>query len=377
VWRHSPRPLGEDRDRKTPHDVLADSLRDADGPAASGGPTLLRRGLCGGRLRDSMRQVADQLPVSADDVAGAVRRLFGVANRTPVVTSRELNQRLGAEVFLKAEQFQRGGAFKFRGAYNAVSSLSEAELARGVAAASSGNHAQALAIAAALAGAKATIFMPRDAPASKRAATEGYGARVIEFDRYSDDREAIVQEVVERDGLTPVHPYDDSRIIAGAGTSTLELLEEAGSLDLVVVPAGGGGQLSGGAVAASSVAERPRVIGVEPTATGQWKASLAAGHPVRVEVGATIADGQQLRAPGKLTFAVVKALGVDVVGVADEEIVSAMRYLFERQKLVTEPSGASAVAAVLSGLIDVKGLRVGVIMSGGNIAVDRFASLMG
>jgi len=323
-----------------------------------------------------MRQVADQLPVSADDVAGAVSRLSGVANRTPIVTSRELNQRLGADVFLKAEQFQRGGAFKFRGAYNAVSSLSEAELARGVVAASSGNHAQALAIAAAVAGAEATIFMPRDAPASKRAATEGYGARVIEFDRYSDDREAIVQELVERDGLTPVHPYEDSRVMAGAGTSTLELLEDAAPLDLVVVPAGGGGQLSGGAVAASGVAERPRVVGVEPAAMGQWKASLAAGHPVRVEVGATIADGQQLRSPGKLTFAVVKALGVDVVGVADEDIVRAMRYLFERQKLVTEPSGASAVAAVLSGLIDVKGLRVGVIMSGGNIAVDRFASLM-
>src|SRR4051812_4784843 len=240
-------------------------------PGRVGRPILLRRGLCDDRLRGSMRQVVDQLPLSADDVAGAVRRLSGVANRTPIVTSRELNQRLGAEVFLKTEQFQRGGAFKFRGAYNAVSSLSEAELARGVVAASSGNHAQALAIAAALAGAKATIFMPRDAPASKRAATEGYGARVIEFDRYSDDREAIVQELVERDGLTPVHPYDDSRVMAGAGTSTLELLEDAAPLDLVVVPAGGGGQLSGGAVAASGVAERPRVVGVEPAAMGQWK----------------------------------------------------------------------------------------------------------
>lgn len=317
-----------------------------------------------------------QLPITWEDVAAAARRLSGVANRPPVFTSRELNRRVGAELFLKAEQFQRGGAFKFRGAYNAVNSLSQPELARGVVASSSGNHAQAVAIAAALVGARATIFMPQDAPASKRAATEGYGARVIEFDRYADDREAIVQELVERHGLTPVHPFDDPRIMAGAGTSTLELLEEAGPLDLVVIPAGGGGQLSGGAVAASGVGEPPRVIGVEPAAVGQWQASLAAGHPAHVDVGRTIADGQQLPSPGNLTFAVVEALVGDVVGVDDDQILTAMRYLFERQKLITEPSGSSAVAAVLSGLIDVKGLRVGVIMSGGNIAVDRFVRLM-
>jgi threo-3-hydroxy-L-aspartate ammonia-lyase len=317
-----------------------------------------------------------QLPITPDDVAAAARRVSGVANRTPVVTSRELNERVEAELFLKAEQFQRGGAFKFRGAYNAVSSLSEGELARGVVASSSGNHAQALALAAALGGTRATIFMPQDAPASKRAATEGYGARVIEFDRYADDREAIVQELVERDGLTPVHPYNDPRIMAGAGTSTLELLEDSGPLDLVVIPAGGGGQLSGGAVAASGTDDPPRVIGVEPAAVGQWGASLAEGRPVRVEIGRTIADGQQLRSPGDLPFAVVKALAEDVVAVRDEQMLTAMRYLFERQKLVTEPSGSSAVAAVLSGLVDVKGLRVGVIMSGGNIAVDRFISLM-
>jgi threo-3-hydroxy-L-aspartate ammonia-lyase len=323
-----------------------------------------------------MRASGDELPITPDDVAAAARRVSGVANRTPVVTSRRLDERLGAKLFLKAEQFQRGGAFKFRGAYNAVSSLSERELARGVVASSSGNHAQALAIAAALAGTRATIFMPRDAPASKRAATEGYGARVVEFDRYVDDREAIVQELVERDGLIPVHPYDDPRIMAGAGTSTLELLEEAGSLDLVVIPAGGGGQLSGGAVAASGAAEPPRVIGVEPAAVGQWRAALDAGRPTPVEVGRTIADGQQLRAPGRLTFAVAQALVEDVVGVDDAQMLTAMRHLFEHQKLVTEPSGSSALAAVLSGLVDVEGLRVGVILSGGNIAVDRFVSLM-
>ncbi len=317
-----------------------------------------------------------RLPIDADDVAAAAARIDAVANRTPVFTSRSLDERLGATVFLKAESMQRGGAFKFRGAYNTVASLRPDELARGVVAASSGNHAQALAIAAGLLEARATILMPRDAPASKRAATEGYGARVIEFDRYRDDREAIVAELVEREGLTPVHPYDDPRIMAGAGTSTRELLEQAGPLDLVVIPAGGGGQLAGGAVAASGVGRPPQVVGVEPAAVGQWRASLRIGRPARVEVGQTIADGQQLPSPGRLTFAVVKELVNDVVAVSDDQIRSAMAYLFERQKLVVEPSGCSALAAILSRLVDVGGLRVGVVLSGGNIAVNRFVSLL-
>jgi threonine dehydratase len=318
----------------------------------------------------------DRLPISPDDVAAAQRRLRGVANRTPVITSRELDRRLGAQMFLKAESFQRGGAFKFRGAYNKVSSLSSRELARGVVASSSGNHAQALAIAAAIVGAQATIFMPDDAPASKRAATEGYGARVIEFDRYRDDREAIVEALAEREGMTIVHPYDDPLVMAGAGTSTLELLDQAGPLDLLVIPAGGGGQLSGGAIAASTAAAPPRLIGAEPAAVGQFTAALAAGRPTPVPVGRTIADGQQLPAPGELTFAVIRALVEDVVGVEDGLMLAAMRFLFERQKLVIEPSGASALAAVLSGRVDVRGLRVGVILSGGNIAIDRFLALM-
>ncbi|MBV9804916.1 MAG: pyridoxal-phosphate dependent enzyme [Solirubrobacterales bacterium] len=318
----------------------------------------------------------DRLPINPDDVAAAAGRIAGVANRTPVFTSRALDERLGATVYLKAESFQRGGAFKFRGAYNTVASLAPEDLARGVVASSSGNHAQALAIAARLAGAEATIFMPRDAPASKRAATEGYGARVIEFDRYGDDRETLVAELVARDGLTPVHPYNDPRIMAGAGTATRELLEQAGPLDLVLIPAGGGGQLAGGAVAAAAVAEPPRVIGVEPAAIGQWRASLDAGRPAQVEVRRTIADGQQLPSPGELTFAVVKQLAENVVGVTDEQMLAAMGYLFERQKLVVEPSGSSALAAVLSGVLDVHGLRVGVVLSGGNIAVERFVSLL-
>jgi len=325
---------------------------------------------------DALMDVRSSLPIDSDAVSAAAERVRGVANRTPVLTSRSLDDRLGASVFLKAEQFQRGGAFKFRGAYNAVSSLSERELERGVVASSSGNHAQALSIAAALAGAQATIFMPKDAPASKRAATEGYGARVIEFDRYVDDREEVVQELVDREGLTPVHPYDDPRVMAGAGTSTRELLEDAGPLDLVLIPAGGGGQLAGGAIAATGVARPPRVIGVEPAAVGQWRAALDAGRPTPVEVRETVADGQQLPAPGGLTFAVAQRHVEDVVSVDDEQILDAMRYLFERQKLVTEPSGASALAAVLSGPVEVRGLRVGVILSGGNIAVDRFVSLV-
>lgn len=320
--------------------------------------------------------VDTRLPIEPDDVTAAAQRIAGVANRTPVFTSRSLDERLGANLYLKAESLQRGGAFKFRGAYNTIASLSPSELARGVVASSSGNHAQALAIAAGLAGTRATIFMPQDAPASKRAATAGYGARIIEFDRYADDREQIVAQLAERDGLTPVHPYDDPRVMAGAGTSTRELLEQTGSLDLVMVPAGGGGQLSGAAVAASAVASPPRVIGVEPAAVGQWRTALDAGRPVKVEVGRTIADGQQLPSPGKLTFAVVRRLVEDVVGVTDAQIREAMRYLFERQKLVVEPSGASALAATLAGLVDVRGLRVGVVLSGGNIAVDRFAALL-
>jgi threonine dehydratase len=293
-----------------------------------------------------------------------------------VFTSRELDRRLGARLFLKAESFQRGGAFKFRGAFNKVSSLSPSELARGVVASSSGNHAQALAIAAAIAGTRATIFMPEDAPVSKRAATEGYGARVIEFDGYRDDREAIVHALADHEGLTVVHPYDDPLIMAGAGTSTRELLDQAGPLDLVVIPAGGGGQLAGGAIGAGGAADPPRLIGAEPAAVGQFAASLAAGRPVRVPVGHTIADGQQLPSPGELTFAVIRALAEGVVGVEDAQMVAAMRLLFERQKLVVEPSGASALAAVLSGRVEVRGLRVGVILSGGNIAVDRFVQLM-
>ncbi len=272
---------------------------------------------------------------------------------------------------------QRGGAFKFRGAYNAVASLSEKDLSRGVVASSSGNHAQALAIAARLAGTEATILMPQDAPTSKRAATESYGARVIEFDRYVDDREEIVAELVEHDGLTPVHPYDDPRDHGRRG----DIHARAARAGRPARPGDHPGRWWRAARPAVRSPLRARPNGPAWSASRRPRSGSGGRRwtpdgPLASRSEKTIADGQQLAAPGELTFAVVKELAEDVVGVTDDEIRSAMAHLFERQKLVVEPSGASALAAVLSGRIDVGGLRVGIVLSGGNIAVDRFVSLL-
>jgi threonine dehydratase len=313
--------------------------------------------------------------IALDDVRRAAARLDGIAHRTPVVGSRTLDERSGAVVRLKPENLQRVGAFKFRGAYNAVASLAPAERARGVATASSGNHAQALALAAALHGIPATILMPEDAPASKAAATEGYGARIMRFDRYAADRDALLRELAEREGLTPVHAYDDDRIMAGQGTATLELIEDAGALDLLLVPVGGGGLISGSSTAATALCPDCRVVGVEPEAGDDTARSLAAGERVVVPVGATIADGQQLDTPGERTFAVIRERVAAVVTVSDAEIVDAMRFAFERLKLVLEPSGASALAALLHSKVECRGLRTGVILSGGNVDVARFREL--
>jgi threonine dehydratase len=311
------------------------------------------------------------------DVEAAAARIAGVAHRTPVFTSRTLDDRLGARVFFKAENLQRAGAFKFRGAYNRVAQLSAQELAGGVVAASSGNHAQALALAAALRGSAATILMPYDAPASKRAATEAYGATVLSYDRGHDDREALAAQLAQERGLTMVPPYDDPDIVSGAGTTALELFEAVGELDLLLVCAGGGGLLAGCAAVAAERHPGTRVIAVEPEASEDWRLSLAAGHRVRVTVGDTIADGQMLATPGELNFAIAHAAGVEGVTVSDEQVCTAMRFLFERLKLVVEPSGATAFAALLAGAIDVRGARVGVTLSGGNVAADRFAALLG
>jgi threo-3-hydroxy-L-aspartate ammonia-lyase len=316
--------------------------------------------------------------ISLDDVRAAARRIDGVAHRTPVLTSRALDEAVGATVLLKAENLQRIGAFKFRGAYNAVAALSDEERARGVATVSSGNHAQALALAAGLTGVRAVILMPDDAPAGKVAATEGHGAEVIRFDRYGEDREELLAALVAERGLLPVHPYDDERVMAGQGTVALELIEDAGPIDVLLVCVGGGGLISGCATAAKALLDDVRVVGVEPAAGDDTRRSLAAGERVRIPVPRTIADGQQLPQPGELTFPVIRER-VDAVELAsDGEIVSAMRFLFERLKTVAEPSGACALAALLAGRVgDVRGLRVGVTITGGNVTAARFAELVG
>ena len=324
-----------------------------------------------------MERPAARAPVIAlDDVRAAAARIEGIAHRTPVLTSRTLDEATGARVFLKAENLQRAGAFKFRGACNAVASLSGEERARGVATVSSGNHAQALALAARLHGARATILMPDDAPPGKLAATRGYGAEVIGFDRYAADREALLAELVAERGLVPVHPYDDPLVMAGQGTAALELLEQAGPLDLLLVCVGGGGLLAGCATAVAVLAPETRVVGVEPEAGDDTRRSLAAGERVRIPVPRTIADGQQLPIPGELTFEVTRRLVDEIAVASDPEIVAAMRFLFERLKTVAEPSGACALAALLAGRVRAGGLRVGVTLSGGNVAPRRFAELL-
>jgi threonine dehydratase len=316
--------------------------------------------------------------ISLDDVQAAAQRLEGVAHRTPVITGRSLDEATGAgRVLLKAENLQRVGAFKFRGAFNAVAAMAPAERARGVATVSSGNHAQALSLAARLHEVPAVILMPDDAPPGKLAATRGYGAEVVLFDRYAGDREALLAELVAERGLTPVHPYDEPLVMAGQGTTALELLEDAGGLDVLLVCLGGGGLLAGCATAVKALSPDTRVIGVEPEAGDDFVRSLAAGERVRIEVPRTIADGQQLPLPGELTFPVIQRLVDEVVTVSDAEIVDAMRLLFERAKTVAEPSGASAFAALLAGRIDAAGQRVGVTISGGNVTAERFAELVG
>ena len=316
--------------------------------------------------------------ISLDDVRRAAATIEGVAHRTPVITSRTLDGLTGAGVFLKAENLQRAGAFKFRGAFTKISSLEDAERRRGVVAFSSGNHAQAVALAASLLGTSAVIVMPTDAPATKLAATRGYGAEVVSYDRYADDRAAIASDLAEKRGLTLVPPYDDPTVMAGQGTAALELLEAHPDLDLLLVPVGGGGLIAGSGTVAVALRPGIRVVGVEPAAGDDTRRSLEAGERIRLPaVPATIADGLQLDQPGLLTFEINRRLVEGILTVTDEQIVDAMRLLFERCKLVVEPSGAVPVAALLGGGIDVGGLRVGAILSGGNVGADRFATLMG
>ena len=312
---------------------------------------------------------------SFDDVVAAAARLRGIANRTPVITSRTLDERTGARVFLKAENFQRMGAFKFRGAYNRLVQLGERERRAGVVAFSSGNHAQGVALAARLLEIPAAIVMPSDAPRAKLAATRAYGADMITYDRATMNRSEIAQRVADERGATLVPPYDDAAIIAGQGTTALELLEETGPLDVLLVCTGGGGLLSGCALAA--MARAPiAVFGVEPAAGDDWVRSLAAGRPLTIPVPDTICDGMQTQSPGVLTFPIVQALCAGIVTVSDDEVRDAMRFAFARLKLVVEPSGAAALAAVLTKKVDLSGKRVGVTISGGNVDASTFAALI-
>ena len=311
-----------------------------------------------------------------NEIQAAAARLAGVAHRTPVLTSRTLDALLGAQVFMKAENLQRMGAFKFRGGYNAVNALSDAQRARGVVAFSSGNHAQAVALAAQLHGCRATIVMPHDAPALKLAATRGYGAEVVIYDRYKQDRAAIANALVDERGATLIPPFDYLPVMAGQGTAALELIEDVGPLDALIVCAGGGGFLSGCAVAAKQLLPDIRVLGAEPERGNDMQQSLRAGRVVSIDVPRTICDGQQTQAVGAHPWAVIRALVGDVLTATDPGVVAAMRFAFERMKIVLEPSGACALAALMQHRERFAGQRVGITLSGGNIGADRFAALI-
>jgi threonine dehydratase len=316
------------------------------------------------------------LPITFEDVAAAHERLRGVAHRTPVLTSRTANERTGAQVFFKCENLQRMGAFKFRGAYNAIAQFTPEQKAGGVITFSSGNHAQAIALSARLLGVKAVIVMPHDAPAVKVEATRGYGGEIVFYDRYTEDREALGKRLADERGLTLIPPYDHAHVMAGQGTAAKELFEETGELDLLLTPLGGGGLLSGCATAAHALAPACRVIGVEPEAGNDGQRSLQTGSIVHIDTPKTLADGAQTQHLGNLTFAVIRERVSEIVTVSDAELVETMKFFASRMKLVVEPTGCLAAAAVLHGKVDVRGKRVGVLISGGNVDLLRFAELV-
>lgn len=307
-----------------------------------------------------------RLPVTFDDVREAARRIENIATRTPVVTSRTLNAQTGSEVFLKCEMFQRSGAFKFRGAYNALASLAEADRKKGVLTYSSGNHAAALSLAGSLLETPVTVVMPQDAPPIKRAAAEGYGAHIIPYDRHTEVREEIGQRLAAEQGLTIIPPYDHAGVIAGAGTAALELFEEVGALDLLLVCCGGGGFLSGSALSAHALAPACRVVGVEPENANDAQLSFRTGTLHTTHNPDTIADGARTPSLGKLNFEIVRALVHDIVTVSDEALRRTLWFFLERLKLVSEPTGVLGAAALLENVVDARGLRVGVMISGGN-----------
>lgn len=313
---------------------------------------------------------------SYEDVCAASKRIEGHANKTPVLTSRTVNAELGAEVYFKCENFQRIGAFKFRGAMNTLLKLTQEQRAAGVVAFSSGNHAQAIALSAKLLGVPATIVMPNDAPAAKARATAGYGANIVRYDRYTEDREQIGRALAEEKGLTLVPPYDHPDVIAGQGTAAKELIEEVGELDVLFVPLGGGGLLSGSALAAKRLSPRCEIIGVEPEAGNDGQQSLRSGSIVHIDTPETIADGAQTQHLGQYTFEVIRANVADILTASDAELVDSMRFFAERMKIVVEPTGCLGFAAARAQKAKLAGKRVGIIVSGGNIDISRYSSLL-
>jgi len=310
-----------------------------------------------------------------DDVVAAAGRIAGHAHRTPVMTSRTVNAALGCEVFFKCEQLQRMGAFKFRGAFNALSRFTPVQRKAGVVAFSSGNHAQAVALSARLLGMPATIIMPSDAPAAKVAATQGYGGQVVLYDRYTDDREQIGRDLAERHGLTLIPPYDHADVLTGQGTAAKELFEEVGPLDALFVPLGGGGLLSGTALATRALSPQCQLFGVEPEAGNDGQQSLRKGEIVHIATPQTIADGAQTQYLGRITFAIIQRDVTDILTATDAELASGMRFLAERMKQLVEPTGCLGFAAARQCKDQFKGQRVGVILSGGNVDLQRFCSL--
>ena len=310
------------------------------------------------------------------DVAAAAERIQGHAHRTPVLSSRTVDEEFGARVFFKCENLQRMGAFKFRGAFNALSKFAPAQRKAGVVAFSSGNHAQAIALSARILGIPATIVMPQDAPAAKVAATRGYGGKVVLYDRYTEDREAIGRDLAQKHGLTLVPPYDHADVLAGQGTAAKELVEEVGPLDAFFAPLGGGGLLSGSALALRALAPQCCIYGVEPEAGNDGQRSFRTGSIVHIDVPRTIADGAQTQHLGAITFPIIQREVTDILTAADAELVECMGFLAARMKLVVEPTGCLGFAAARRMRGELAGLRVGVLLSGGNVDMARFASLL-
>ena len=318
-----------------------------------------------------------------DDVIAAAQRLSGHAHRTPVLTSSTADKALGAQLFFKCENFQRMGAFKFRGAFNALSNLNAAQREAGVICFSSGNHAQAVALSGQLLGIATTVLMPQDAPPLKIEATRGYiqnspqaGGEVILYDRFKDDREAMMHRLAGERALTMIPPYDHADVIAGQGTAAKELIEEVGPLDALFVCTGGGGLLAGSALSARALSPACKIYGVEPEAGNDGQQSFRAKKIVRIDVPKTIADGAQTQSLGALTFAVISELVDDIVTVSDAQLVDAMKFAASRMKMIVEPTGCLAIAAALYGAVDVANKRVGVIVSGGNVDMAKFAQMM-